>query len=199
MAQARRVLFISPVMPAETGHGLAMRAAMCLEALAQDHDVTLLVVPVAGPGVFQPMAARQQEGVKVIFAAQRGHRTAANDCHSSIQDFPEIIQQGVQFGAGKHSVGSIRKLHQRAVEVEEQPSAFQQRVGRRLQCGKGPVSHWPNVGHSTEKCQACGKTKRKAGWLGDWGVAARPAQRSLSGWPIAPDLLRLPILAGSWR
>ena len=44
-----RLLFISPVMPAETGNGLAMRAGLFLEALAADHEVSLLVVPVAGP------------------------------------------------------------------------------------------------------------------------------------------------------
>jgi glycosyltransferase involved in cell wall biosynthesis len=49
MGQARRVLFISPVMPGNTGHGIAMRAGMCLDALARAHEVALLVVPVAGP------------------------------------------------------------------------------------------------------------------------------------------------------
>jgi glycosyltransferase involved in cell wall biosynthesis len=36
-------------VPAEGGNGLAMRAGLFLEALARDHDVSLLVVPVAGP------------------------------------------------------------------------------------------------------------------------------------------------------
>src|SRR5262245_59167806 len=45
----RRALLISPVMPAQTGNGLAMRAGVTLEALAAHHDVTLLVLPIAGP------------------------------------------------------------------------------------------------------------------------------------------------------
>ena len=42
------LLFISPIMPAPAGNGLAMRAGIMLEALAVDHDVHLLVIPVAG-------------------------------------------------------------------------------------------------------------------------------------------------------
>lgn len=40
------VLFISPIMPALTGNGLAMRAGMMLEALAADHNVYLLIIPI---------------------------------------------------------------------------------------------------------------------------------------------------------
>jgi len=42
------LLFIAPTLPAEEGNGLAMRAGVFLEALAADHDVSLLVVPVTG-------------------------------------------------------------------------------------------------------------------------------------------------------
>ncbi|HXJ83488.1 MAG TPA: glycosyltransferase family 4 protein [Candidatus Methylomirabilis sp.] len=44
-----RLVFVSPLTPADGGNGLAMRAGLVLEALALDHDVSLLVVPVAGP------------------------------------------------------------------------------------------------------------------------------------------------------
>jgi glycosyltransferase involved in cell wall biosynthesis len=44
-----RLLFISPVLPAPAGNGLAMRAGLFLEGLAADHDVFLLLVPVAAP------------------------------------------------------------------------------------------------------------------------------------------------------
>lgn len=46
------LLFISPIMPAPAGNGLAMRAGIMLEALAADYDVHLLVIPVveASPG-----------------------------------------------------------------------------------------------------------------------------------------------------
>lgn len=49
MSTARSLLFISPVMPAATGNGLAMRAGVFLDALSADHEVSLLVVPVSGP------------------------------------------------------------------------------------------------------------------------------------------------------
>jgi len=45
----RRLLFVSPAVPAEGGNGLAVRAGLFLDALAADHAVTLLVVPVSGP------------------------------------------------------------------------------------------------------------------------------------------------------
>lgn len=49
MSRRPRLLFIAPVLPAEGGNGLAMRAGLFLEALAANHEVSLLVVPVAGP------------------------------------------------------------------------------------------------------------------------------------------------------
>ena len=48
MSARRRLLYISPIMPALGGNGLAMRGGMMLEALAADCDVWLLVIPVAG-------------------------------------------------------------------------------------------------------------------------------------------------------
>ncbi len=44
-----RALFVAPTTPADSGNGLAMRSAVLLEALAQECDVTLMVVPVSGP------------------------------------------------------------------------------------------------------------------------------------------------------
>ena len=43
------LLYISPVVPAVTGNGLAMRAGMVLEALAARHSVSLLVNPLYPP------------------------------------------------------------------------------------------------------------------------------------------------------
>jgi glycosyltransferase involved in cell wall biosynthesis len=42
------LLFLSPVMPATGGSGIAMRAGATIEALAADYDVHLLVIPVTG-------------------------------------------------------------------------------------------------------------------------------------------------------
>lgn len=65
----RRLLFISPVMPAEAGNGLAMRAGVFLEALAADHEVSLLIVPIAGPAdpaVIPQFVARHAARVAVL-------------------------------------------------------------------------------------------------------------------------------------
>ena len=42
----RRLLFVAPVLPSDTGFGLAMRAGVFLDALAAIFDVDVLVVPV---------------------------------------------------------------------------------------------------------------------------------------------------------
>jgi glycosyltransferase involved in cell wall biosynthesis len=42
------ILYVAPIMPQPFGNGLAMRAAMILEALARRFEVHLFVVPVAG-------------------------------------------------------------------------------------------------------------------------------------------------------
>ena len=42
------LLYVAPVIPRETGNGLAMRAASLLEALARRFDIHLFVAPVAG-------------------------------------------------------------------------------------------------------------------------------------------------------
>src|SRR5215470_8142523 len=47
MSRPTSLLFIAPIVPAQTGNGLAMRAGVFLDALARDFSVTLLVVPVA--------------------------------------------------------------------------------------------------------------------------------------------------------
>jgi glycosyltransferase involved in cell wall biosynthesis len=45
-----RLLYISPILPDVIGNGLAQRAALFLDAAAMDHEVHLVVVPVAGGG-----------------------------------------------------------------------------------------------------------------------------------------------------
>lgn len=67
--ERRRLLFVSPTFPASGGNGLAMRAGMFLEALAADHEVHLLVVPVAGGAADSPVppfAARLASRVHVL-------------------------------------------------------------------------------------------------------------------------------------
>jgi glycosyltransferase involved in cell wall biosynthesis len=50
MTLAPRLLFVSPVVPAPAGNGLAMRAGAILVALARHYRVTLLVAPIYHPG-----------------------------------------------------------------------------------------------------------------------------------------------------
>src|SRR5438093_12938700 len=49
VARRPSLLYISPVIPAVTGNGLAMRAGVILEALAAQYAVSLLVVPLYSP------------------------------------------------------------------------------------------------------------------------------------------------------
>ena len=61
------LLFIAPTVPALTGNGLAMRAGVMLEALAADHDVHLLVVPVfAAPFAAEAIAWARQHCVRTV-------------------------------------------------------------------------------------------------------------------------------------
>ena len=48
MGKGPALLFLTPVTPADRGNGLAMRAGLFLEGLAQSHDVRVLVAPVFG-------------------------------------------------------------------------------------------------------------------------------------------------------
>jgi glycosyltransferase involved in cell wall biosynthesis len=64
-----RALLVSPLLPQAGGNGLAMRAGTFLDALAGEHEVTLLVVPVAGGATDAGDAAAH-------FALRRAHRLA---------------------------------------------------------------------------------------------------------------------------
>jgi polysaccharide biosynthesis protein PslH len=49
MTSKPHLLYVSPVVPALTGNGLAMRAGMVLQALAERHQISLLVIPLYPP------------------------------------------------------------------------------------------------------------------------------------------------------
>jgi polysaccharide biosynthesis protein PslH len=53
------VVFLSPVLPAETGNGLAMRAGLTLRALSLSFTVHLIVVPLFGPTTSIPDFVRR--------------------------------------------------------------------------------------------------------------------------------------------
>ena len=48
MTRRPRLLFLSPIMPAQGGNGLAMRAGFFHDAYAREFDVDLAVFPIAG-------------------------------------------------------------------------------------------------------------------------------------------------------
>ena len=73
MSDRPRLLFLSPVMPAPGGNGLAMRAGLFLDALAADYRIDLLVVPVADPdcgGALPTYVAERTGKVRVLGLAE---------------------------------------------------------------------------------------------------------------------------------
>ena len=81
MSRRPSLLFVAPIMPAQTGNGLAMRAGVFLDALARDFSVTLLVVPVAA-GMTALGASR--------FVAARTRRTVAVSLDGKLDSLWEL-------------------------------------------------------------------------------------------------------------
>jgi glycosyltransferase involved in cell wall biosynthesis len=59
MTPRRKLLFVSPIMPQQSGNGLAMRAGLMLEGLARQFEVHLLVVPASGGSLDVPDFVRE--------------------------------------------------------------------------------------------------------------------------------------------
>src|SRR3954462_14467402 len=70
MSPRPALLFLSPVLPAADGNGLAMRAGVFLEAYARRFDVTLVVLPVAqpagAPGSLPNFVTRHARRVEIL-------------------------------------------------------------------------------------------------------------------------------------
>src|SRR5436190_22843561 len=65
---SEHLLYVSPVQPASTGNGLAMRAGTVLSALAERYRVSLLVIELyapVGPFIPEQIARRCQQIVVV--------------------------------------------------------------------------------------------------------------------------------------
>ncbi len=60
------VVLVVPVGPADTGNGLAMRAGMLLETLAEEHAVDVVVVPISGPASVSPWARSLARQVVIV-------------------------------------------------------------------------------------------------------------------------------------
>jgi glycosyltransferase involved in cell wall biosynthesis len=107
LSRRQRLLFIAPTLPAEGGNGLAMRAGVFLEGLAADHDVTLLVVPVAGaapPGGVAPFVDRHAARTVIFDLAGRrpdSHLALisrikdATDRDAALRAYPRPLLTGV--------------------------------------------------------------------------------------------------------
>jgi glycosyltransferase involved in cell wall biosynthesis len=65
------LLFLSPLMPAEGGNGLAMRAGAALEALADRYEIHLLVIPLAGAAAAPGRAVRDWCARVLVHPADR--------------------------------------------------------------------------------------------------------------------------------
>ena len=66
MSSVGQVVMVSPIVPACTGNGLAMRAGMFLEALSEVSAVDLVVVPVSGPPDEHDWSSRLARSVQVL-------------------------------------------------------------------------------------------------------------------------------------
>ncbi len=76
------LLFISPLMPAESGNGLAMRMGVFLQAYARRFSVTLAVAPVSG---------QQDGGEPASFARRHAERVLALPLDRALHPLFQII------------------------------------------------------------------------------------------------------------
>lgn len=73
-----QILLLTPIAPAPTGNGLAMRAALAVEGLARAGDLWTAVVPVAGPQPeAQALAWTAERAVSVVTVEPPGGTRAA--------------------------------------------------------------------------------------------------------------------------
>lgn len=103
VARRPRLLFLSPVMPADGGNGLAMRAAQVLQQLTQTHAVSLLIVPLHPPGAARSLPGwltDQCEDIRWIQAPVRPKEF--NDLLSDQEHFQAWIDETGRAYAGEH-------------------------------------------------------------------------------------------------
>jgi glycosyltransferase involved in cell wall biosynthesis len=65
------MLFLAPIVPAESGNGLAMRAGRFLDALSRDYSVDVVVVPVAGGSTNLAWAQARAASLTIVPAAEQ--------------------------------------------------------------------------------------------------------------------------------
>jgi glycosyltransferase involved in cell wall biosynthesis len=114
-----RLLFVSPVVPALTGNGLAMRAGATLRALARRFRVTLLVAPHYGaPGAELPE--------EIAAVCERVVRVSAGDRLPTRRHFAVVHVYGL--AAWPDAAPWLRRAAERHLDLPDLESVTQRRL-----------------------------------------------------------------------
>jgi glycosyltransferase involved in cell wall biosynthesis len=106
----RQLVYLSPIVPARTGNGLAMRGYLFQQAASRDFDVRVVVVPIAGgpsgspPGVtvlppWAPQELRAQLPVLLAQPAWRARFAAASPLPHAARQAPATLAAAVATAA----------------------------------------------------------------------------------------------------
>jgi glycosyltransferase involved in cell wall biosynthesis len=109
----KRLLFISPVMPASSGNGLAMRSGVFLQAYAQDWDVSLRVVPIADPHCKDRVSS-----FAASYALDASIIPVARPADGEPSELPLLALGAVAGNTIENTAASIKGKHFDAVHIE---------------------------------------------------------------------------------
>lgn len=98
MRMKPRLLTISPVLPADTGNGLAMRAGLFLDALVRDHEVYLLVITVSG---------RADVTILPPFVTARAHRVAVQSTIRADDSVGALFRSASRLAASRAATDEV--------------------------------------------------------------------------------------------
>lgn len=131
MNRRPNLLYIAPVMPSDTGNGLAMRAGLFLDALARDHDVFLLVVPVSGRASAQAVPAFVRTRAREVAVQQ-----VIRDDDPAAEAFKTIARINSARRPDDRDLGALLEQIRQLTRVRTQASR---------------LDHWPSLArHATE-------------------------------------------------
>ena len=131
MSEKPSLLYISPVIPALTGNGLAMRAGTVLEVLADHYDVHLLVVPLYAsitPRIPEPLG-KLCRGVAMVSPRHQRHgwlRPAATWSDSRF-DVVHVFRLGTLPFSEPYLRGSFRRPR-RHLDLDDIESVTRRRL-----------------------------------------------------------------------
>jgi glycosyltransferase involved in cell wall biosynthesis len=128
-----RLLFVSPVVPALTGNGLAMRAGATLRALARLFRVTLLIAPHYGA----PDAGLPEE---IAAACERVVRITAGDRLPTRRRFDVVHVYGL--AAWPDAAPWLRRAGEKHLDLPDLESVTQRRLMRLArETGRDDAAH----------------------------------------------------------